>query len=125
MAQRLGLPHIRANHTFDPLMPRRGRPAEPGQPAPVLKPVHRPVLAYVVLLPSTRGKFDPEKAKALGLKPGPIFRELTEGRSVQSQADPSLTVTPEIVMSESTPGAVTILQKLEKWRWMSARSAPR
>lgn len=39
---------------------------------------------YICELPEIRGKFDLEKARALGLKPGPKYRELQEGRSVKS-----------------------------------------
>ncbi|XP_076898360.1 tRNAse Z TRZ4, mitochondrial-like isoform X2 [Bidens hawaiensis] len=39
---------------------------------------------YICELPEIRGKFDPEKAKALGLRPGPKYRELQEGISVKS-----------------------------------------
>lgn len=108
-ARQMGLATEVGSNTFDPLMPRCGRPSEPGQPPPKLPAVPRPVLAYAVLLPETRGKFDLEKAKALGLEPGKKFRELTMGKSVQSDADPSVTVTPDMVMSPSTPGAVTII----------------
>ncbi|XP_076894186.1 tRNAse Z TRZ4, mitochondrial-like isoform X2 [Bidens hawaiensis] len=39
---------------------------------------------YICELPEIRGKFDPEKARALGLRPGPKYRELQEGISVKS-----------------------------------------
>lgn len=39
---------------------------------------------YICELPEIRGKFDLEKARALGLRPGPKYRELQEGISVKS-----------------------------------------
>lgn len=41
-------------------------------------------VVYVCELPEIKGKFDPEKAKALGLRPGPKYRELQLGNSVKS-----------------------------------------
>uniref|UniRef100_A0A804LNN1 Fumarylacetoacetase-like C-terminal domain-containing protein n=1 Tax=Zea mays TaxID=4577 RepID=A0A804LNN1_MAIZE len=35
-------------------------------------------------LPEIKGKFDPSKAAALGLRPGPKYRELQVGNSIQS-----------------------------------------
>ncbi|KAL8501325.1 hypothetical protein ACS0TY_020753 [Phlomoides rotata] len=37
---------------------------------------------YICELPEIKGKFDPQKATALGLRPGPKFRELQLGNSV-------------------------------------------
>lgn len=39
---------------------------------------------YVCELPEIKGKFDPGKAAALGLRPGPKYRELQLGNSVRS-----------------------------------------
>lgn len=39
---------------------------------------------YICELPEIKGKFDPKKATALGLRPGPKFRELQLGNSVMS-----------------------------------------
>ncbi|PWA65919.1 hypothetical protein CTI12_AA334150 [Artemisia annua] len=39
---------------------------------------------YICELPEIRGKFDLEKATALGLKRGPKYRDLQEGKSVKS-----------------------------------------
>lgn len=41
-------------------------------------------VVYVCELPEIKGKFDLEKAKALGLRPGPKYRELQLGNSVKS-----------------------------------------
>lgn len=54
-----------------------------GRKLPASKPGDMSVV-YVCELPEIKGKFDPEKAKALGLKPGPKYRELQLGNSVKS-----------------------------------------
>lgn len=41
-------------------------------------------VVYVCELPEIMGKFDPKKAVALGLRPGPKYRELQLGNSVKS-----------------------------------------
>lgn len=41
-------------------------------------------VVYICELPEIKGKFDPQKAIALGLRPGPKFRELQLGNSVES-----------------------------------------
>ncbi|GBE87655.1 hypothetical protein SCP_1103320 [Sparassis crispa] len=42
----------------------------------------RPVMGYVIVGPRTRGKFDVEKANALGLGNGPLRGKLTKGQTV-------------------------------------------
>jgi ribonuclease Z len=54
-----------------------------GKKLPAAKPGDMSVV-YVCELPEIKGKFDPEKAKALGLRPGPKYRELQLGNSVES-----------------------------------------
>ncbi|XP_042478882.1 tRNAse Z TRZ4, mitochondrial-like [Macadamia integrifolia] len=54
-----------------------------GKAPPVLKPGDISVV-YVCELPEIKGKFDPAKAVALGLKAGPKYRELELGHSVMS-----------------------------------------
>lgn len=51
-----------------------GSPVKPGETSVI----------YVCELPEITGKFDPKKAVALGLKPGPKYRELQSGKSVKS-----------------------------------------
>ncbi|KIV97065.1 hypothetical protein PV10_00862 [Exophiala mesophila] len=62
---------------------------------------HHVSMSYIVKGHPQRGKFDPTKAKALGLRPGPVFAKLAAGESVQS--DTGVTVTPEMVMGPTTP----------------------
>ena len=49
----------------------------------IIKPGDMSVI-YVCELPEIKGKFDPAKAMALGLKPGPKYRELQLGNPVKS-----------------------------------------
>lgn len=72
-----------------------------------LKPGDMSVI-YLCELREIMGKFDPEKAKALGLKPGPKYRELQSGRSVMSDLQ-SIMVHPSDVMDPSVPGPIVLL----------------
>lgn len=64
-----------------------------GKNSPTGKPGDMSVI-YVCELPEIKGKFDPEKAKALGLKPGSKYRELQLGNSVKSDFQ-NITVSSE------------------------------
>lgn len=59
-------------------------------------------MSYIMKGHPQRGKFDPIKAKAFGLRPGPAFAKLAAGYSVES--DTGVTVTPEMVLSPTKPG---------------------
>lgn len=63
---------------------------------------------YICELPEIRGKFDPEKARALGLRPGPKYRELQEGISVKSDLK-DIMVHPDDVLGASVPGPIVLL----------------
>ncbi|XP_027342584.1 tRNAse Z TRZ4, mitochondrial isoform X2 [Abrus precatorius] len=76
-----------------------------GQPG--VKPGDMSVV-YVCELPEIKGKFDPEKAKALGLKPGPKYRELQLGNSVKSDCQ-NIMVHPIDVLGPSVPGPIVLL----------------
>ncbi|ODV81481.1 uncharacterized protein CANTADRAFT_3582 [Suhomyces tanzawaensis NRRL Y-17324] len=54
---------------------------------------------YLIRILPARGKFDPQKAKALGLKPGLNYRKLSQGLSVTN--DEGQVVTPEQVLEPS------------------------
>lgn len=54
-----------------------------GKAGSIMKPGDMSVI-YVCELPEIKGKFDPDKAMSLGLKPGPKYRELQLGNSVKS-----------------------------------------
>ncbi|TKY48187.1 Zinc phosphodiesterase ELAC protein 2 [Spatholobus suberectus] len=78
-----------------------------GKRQPVAKPGDMSVV-YVCELPEIKGKFDPEKAKALGLKPGPKYRELQLGNSVKSDHQ-NIMVHPSDVLGPSVPGPIVLL----------------
>ncbi|KAK4267424.1 hypothetical protein QN277_024207 [Acacia crassicarpa] len=63
---------------------------------------------YICELPEIKGKFDPEKAKAFGLKPGPKYRELQLGNPVRSDMQ-NILVHPSDVMDPSVPGPIVLL----------------
>ncbi|KAI3786081.1 hypothetical protein L1987_45208 [Smallanthus sonchifolius] len=65
-------------------------------------------VVYICELPEIRGKFDPEKAQELGLRPGPKYRELQEGRSVKSDLQ-DIMVHPDDVLGPSVPGPIVLL----------------
>ncbi|XP_058780561.1 tRNAse Z TRZ4, mitochondrial isoform X2 [Vicia villosa] len=65
-------------------------------------------VVYVCELPEIKGKFDLEKAKALGLRPGPKYRELQLGNSVKSDHQ-NVMVHPSDVMAPSIPGPIVLV----------------
>nr|CAD1843410.1 unnamed protein product [Ananas comosus var. bracteatus] len=72
-----------------------------------LKPGDTAVV-YACELPEIKGKFDPVKAAALGLKPGPKYRELQLGNSVMSDRL-NIMVNPSDVLGPSIPGPIVLL----------------
>ncbi|KAK9142102.1 hypothetical protein Syun_011502 [Stephania yunnanensis] len=73
----------------------------------MLKPGDISVI-YICELPEIKGKFDPAKAVALGLKPGPKYRELQLGNSVMSDHQ-NIMVHPSDVLGPSIPGPIVII----------------
>ncbi|XP_058180821.1 tRNase Z TRZ3, mitochondrial [Rhododendron vialii] len=65
-------------------------------------------VVYVCELPEIMGKFDPKKAVALGLKPGPKYRELQLGNSVKSDGQ-NIMVHPSDVLGPSVPGPIVLI----------------
>jgi ribonuclease Z len=64
---------------------------------------HRgPALGYAVVEETRPGRFDPERARALGVEPGPAFGRLQHGEAVGG-------VTPNQVMGEERPGRKIVL----------------
>ncbi|XP_027125007.2 tRNase Z TRZ3, mitochondrial [Coffea arabica] len=63
---------------------------------------------YICELPEIKGKFDPKKAAALGLRPGPKYRELQLGNSVKSDRQ-DIMVHPSDVLGPSIPGPIVLL----------------
>lgn len=68
---------------------------------------HYDTVSYICRLCDTRGKFDPEKALALGVKKGRNFGVLQKGQSVT--IDDGTVITSDQVMSPSQPGAVVLV----------------
>ncbi|GLJ16002.1 hypothetical protein SUGI_0265040 [Cryptomeria japonica] len=64
-------------------------------------------VVYICELPDIKGKFDPSKARALGLKPGPKYRELQLGKSVMSDTGDAM-VHPSDVLGPSFPGPIVL-----------------
>lgn len=65
----------------------------------IVSAVPQKSLNYVIRFLPTRGKFNPAKAKELGIKPGLDFKELTMGKSVVNNLGE--TVHPHQVLGES------------------------
>lgn len=65
-------------------------------------------VVYVCELPEIKGTFDPKKAAALGLRPGPKYRELQSGNSVKSDHQ-DIMVHPSDVMEPSIPGPIVLI----------------
>ncbi|KAL6996444.1 ribonuclease Z [Sarracenia purpurea var. burkii] len=63
---------------------------------------------YICELPEIKGKFDPKKAAALGLRPGPKYRELQLGNSVTSDRQ-NIMVHPSDVLGPSVPGPIILI----------------
>ena len=63
--------------------------------------------AFVCKLVDIRGKFDPQKAKSLGLPPGPLYRSLTRGESVV--APNGKTIHPSDVLGPVRKGPVFVV----------------
>ncbi|XP_042049465.1 tRNAse Z TRZ4, mitochondrial-like [Salvia splendens] len=83
---------------------------KPSSPEPTLnatKPGDLSVI-YICELPEIKGKFDPKKAAALGLRPGPKYRELQLGNPVKSDSQ-DIMVRPSDVMGPSVPGPIVLL----------------
>jgi ribonuclease Z len=92
-----------------------------------LKPVPQHfAISYICRTPDIPGKFDPKKAKELGLKPGPEYGKLTKGETITTSN--GTVITPDQVIGPSRPGPViaviscpsrlflTNLVNSEKWK---------
>ncbi|KNF04056.1 hypothetical protein PSTG_02763 [Puccinia striiformis f. sp. tritici PST-78] len=85
-----GLPKIvddmfRASGAARPIGKKNTTPAYSYQRLQVPdEPINTDPVSYLVLGPRLRGKFLPDKAKRLGVKPGPDFAKLVNGESIHS-----------------------------------------
>eukprot|EP00261_Vitis_vinifera_P036679 XP_019077922.1 PREDICTED: zinc phosphodiesterase ELAC protein 2 isoform X2 [Vitis vinifera] len=95
----------RRDHLQEPILPHSA--GEDSKAGAMVKPGDISVI-YVCELPEIKGKFDPQKAVALGLKAGPKYRELQLGKSVVSDRK-NIMVHPSDVMGPSIPGPLVLL----------------
>lgn len=66
-----------------------------------------PASSYIFTTPNVVGQFRPDKAKALGIPPGPIYGRLKAGKEVtyvDSKTNETKTAKPEDVLDEGSPG---------------------
>lgn len=63
-------------------------------------------LTYICRGPTRKGKFDPNAAKALGVKPGPLFGRLQRGETIH--LEDGTAVRPDQVMAPDIPGHVSV-----------------
>ncbi|KAK6200508.1 beta-lactamase superfamily domain-containing protein [Scheffersomyces amazonensis] len=66
---------------------------------PFINSSNQEAVSYLIRFLPMRGKFDPQKAKALGLTPGADFRKLSNGIAVHNSE--GILVTPEQVLDPS------------------------
>lgn len=66
----------------------------------------RQVLSFIFTTPPIQGKFDVDRAKALGIPPGPLYGQLKSGKSVTFQKDDgkNVTVASSEVVQPGSPG---------------------
>ncbi|XP_042052514.1 tRNAse Z TRZ4, mitochondrial-like [Salvia splendens] len=83
------------------------KPSSPEPTTNATKPGDLSVI-YICELPEIKGKIDPKKAAALGLRPGPNYRELQLGNPVKSDSL-DIMVHPSDVMGPSVPGPIVLL----------------
>lgn len=77
-------------------------------PSQLVDAVAQPSLNYVIRFTPVRGKFDPVKAKALGVKPGVNFRNLTNGESVLNDQNELVHPSQVLEPSKSFPKIVIL-----------------
>ncbi|KAM3380224.1 tRNase Z TRZ3, mitochondrial isoform X1 [Capsicum galapagoense] len=94
----VGVNHLAENLSVQRMHSTAEFPLKPGDLAVV----------YICELPEIKGKFDPKKAASLGLRPGPKYRELQLGNSVQSDHQ-DIMVHPSDVLDPSVPGPIVLV----------------
>jgi ribonuclease Z len=73
-------------------------------------------VSYLFEAPVRRGKFLPDKARALGVAPGPDFGKLTKGMSVKTSA--GRTVRPEDCMEDAEPAQRVLVIACPSLDWV-------
>ena len=79
------------------------------------------VVSFLFTTPPVSGKFLPEKAKELGIPPGPLYAQLKAGKNVTFEDDQGVThhVESSQVVLEPTPGVVVAIlyyPNLDVWK---------
>jgi ribonuclease Z len=69
-----------------------------------------PAMSYIVQGYPQRGKFDPQKAVALGVPRGPLYSSLATGNAVT--LDNGTVVTPDMVLGPTKPGRGIVIVEL-------------
>ncbi|KAA1064017.1 hypothetical protein PGTUg99_008210 [Puccinia graminis f. sp. tritici] len=102
---------FRASGTSRPLGKKNTTPAysyqrlqEPDEP------LNTDPVSYLVIGPRLRGKFLPEKAKQLGVKPGPNFAKLVNGESVQVNGE--TVVTSDMCVQGGSAGSAFFISSI-------------
>jgi len=74
------------------------------------EPFNTDPVSYLVIGPRLRGKFLPEKARRLGVKPGPDFAKLVNGESIQVNAENL--VTSDMCVEGGSAGSAFLLSSI-------------
>ncbi|KAI7941104.1 hypothetical protein MJO28_013389 [Puccinia striiformis f. sp. tritici] len=111
-----GLPKIvddmfRASGAARPIGKKNTTPAYSYQRLQVPdEPINTDPVSYLVLGPRLRGKFLPDKAKRLGVKPGPDFAKLVNGESIQVNEE--TIVTSEMCLEGGSAGSAFFISSI-------------
>jgi len=89
----------------------------PAKKPQMLKRVHS-VMAYICKLADSPGKFNPSRAKELGLKPGPLYAQLKNGKSVESPD--GKTIHPSDVLGAPVEGPTFIIIDCPSTRYLDS-----
>ncbi|KAI9675768.1 MAG: hypothetical protein M1817_001135 [Caeruleum heppii] len=94
--------HVPGRSGFDPIvLARRPWPGVKTRTLPPTRP-SAAATSYIIKNHPQRGKFQPDRARALNVEMGQKWAELTRGKNVKSST--GATVTPEMVMAPRKPG---------------------
>ncbi|MBW0475956.1 hypothetical protein O181_015671 [Austropuccinia psidii MF-1] len=77
-------------------------------------------VSYLVVGPRLRGKFLPEKAKALGVKPGPDFAKLVNGQSIE--VDGGRLVSGDMCIEGGSPGSAFLISNVASLEQLSQKA---
>ncbi|PLW10452.1 hypothetical protein PCANC_23155 [Puccinia coronata f. sp. avenae] len=86
------------------------------------KPLNTDPVSYLIIGPRLRGKFLPEKAKRLGVKPGPDFAKLVNGESIQVDAENL--VTSDMCMEDGSAGSAFFISSIASLEHLARTTLP-